>query len=298
MLVVGDVHGMWDDVDRAFVEGGDQDVVIFVGDIGDEHVALVGAIARLECKKVVILGNHDAWNGMRRDGGLGRVHEQLELLGDAHLAYRSWRAPAGDVALIGARPFSWGGGWKTWRRFYEPLYEVSTNDDSADRLVAAARTVPDLPLVVVAHNGPKGLGEGADAIYGCDFRKPHIDFGDPDLKLALGRLAHEEKRRVVASIAGHMHHRLRDGGLRRRALVQDDTVHLNAAVVPRHQRVAASGLLRHFMRVHVAAGGVVDATDIWVDDRADIVVEARVFDAAQPDADLRPGSPRESRLAP
>ena len=35
VLVVGDVHGHWNDVDARFLEAGDQDLVLFVGDLGD-----------------------------------------------------------------------------------------------------------------------------------------------------------------------------------------------------------------------------------------------------------------------
>lgn len=37
------------------------DLALFVGDFGNEAVALVQQIADLDLPKAVILGNHDAW---------------------------------------------------------------------------------------------------------------------------------------------------------------------------------------------------------------------------------------------
>lgn len=61
LAVVGDVHGQWCSVrDAAALEVLQPDVTLFVGDIGNENVALVTDIASLPRRKAVIMGNHDA----------------------------------------------------------------------------------------------------------------------------------------------------------------------------------------------------------------------------------------------
>lgn len=66
------------------------------------------------------------------------------------------------------------------------------------------------------------------------------DFGDWDLREALADTS--TRQRVCAVVFGHMHHRLNKvagGGLRNMAALDPttSTVYLNAAVVPRHDRV-------------------------------------------------------------
>ena len=65
LLVVGDVHGDWDEDDEAAVEFLRPDATIFVGDFGEEDAALVGRVAgfahRHAGRIAVLLGNHDAW---------------------------------------------------------------------------------------------------------------------------------------------------------------------------------------------------------------------------------------------
>lgn len=43
-------------------------------------------------------------------------------------------------------------------------------------------------IVLVGHNGPKGLGEQQHSPCGVDFRKEAGDFGDPDAEQALWEL--------------------------------------------------------------------------------------------------------------
>ena len=272
-LVVGDVHGDWDAVDETFLLRGTQDLVLFVGDFGDEDLELVACIAALDVPKAVILGNHDAWFAMRGRRS-ERALRQIEMLGADHLGFAARSVAGGALAVVGGRPFTWGGEWGRYRSFYARHFGVDSDRASMERIVAAADEHPGVPLVLLGHNGPRGLGEGADAIFGRDFRKPFIDFGDPDLQLALEELQ-RRGRKVAATIAGHMHHILRGGGSRRRVAVLGGTVHLNAAVVPRHVP-AAGGKERHFMRVVIAGGECLLAEDLWVDDRAHIVRTERL----------------------
>jgi uncharacterized protein (TIGR04168 family) len=248
-----------------------------VGDLGDEDLPLVERLAGLSCEKAVLLGNHDAWHSMF--GQITpRFRAQLARLGADHLGYAA--RPVGEIALVGARPFTWGGSdWRRFAPFYRELYGVEDDDASAGRIAAAAASLPDRPVVVLAHNGPKGLGEGREAIYGRDFRRPFDDFGDPDLTLALEVLRERDGRAVPFVVAGHMHHLLRGGGLRQRVVVDPHgTVHVNAAVVPRHA-YRGLGRVRHHVRLVVESGRPALAEDVWVDDDGAVVERHRLHEA-------------------
>lgn len=65
LAVVGDVHDQWGDADtlalhHLFKEQG-VEMVLFVGDVGNENIPLISQIADIDLPKAVILGNHDAW---------------------------------------------------------------------------------------------------------------------------------------------------------------------------------------------------------------------------------------------
>src|SRR5260221_802359 len=281
LIVIGDVHGLWDDVDASFLEARGS-TAIFVGDYGDEDGSLVERLASIKTKKAFTFGNHDAWHAMRGRGPRSAVERQLAVTGDEFIGYRSLLIDDGRLALVGARPFSWGGAWFDGD-FYQSLFGVRTMRESADRIVAAAAQLPThVPLVMVGHNGPRGLGTAPDAIWGRDFQLPPADWGDPDQEGPIGRLR-AEGRTVVAGVAGHMHEHLMHGlGSRERVALSEGTTFVNAAVVPRHRRGPRT-MLRHFLLLSID-GRAVSARDVWVDDDGLI-------------AEQKPLTPRETGLS-
>jgi uncharacterized protein (TIGR04168 family) len=67
-------------------------------------------------------------------------------------------------------------------------------------------------LLLLAHNGPLGLGGGAHSICGVDWLAGAGDHGDPDLQLVLQQLAaagRGARARPIVVVHGHMHHTLR-----------------------------------------------------------------------------------------
>lgn len=271
ILFVGDVHGQWSDADGAFLENGDQDLVLFVGDLGDEDVDVVRQIAALDCELGVMLGNHDAWESFSQRRPTAALREILELLGEDHLAYTVRELPEAGLTLLGARPFSWGGRDLRSPEIYTELYDVETQEDSAHRLVELAAHARHGDILVLAHNGPRGLGSGSTDIYGKDFGKPGGDWGDRDLQWAL-REIRETGRRVRAVVAGHMHHRVfaPRGALRTRFVRHGATDHLNAAVVPRVRKAEDGTLVRHFLRTDWKDGELVSVDEIWIDAHGEI----------------------------
>lgn len=176
---------------------------------------------------------------------------------------------------------SWQGGsiWEKAARFNHIMYGVGSMQAAADRISANIGQQPaEHAVVVMAHNGPAGLGEQQHDICGKDWSHKAGDHGDPDLQIALDRAASAGKP-VALAVFGHMHHTLRAATgncIRRRNMVHIDadtsTVFINCAVVPRWgvshnaQSDGDLGSLHHFTVVNIAAAGYVDsASHVWVD---------------------------------
>lgn len=289
LVVIGDVHGQWSDEDEIALEYLQPDIVIFVGDIGNEDVELIRRIADLSVRKVVVLGNHDAWysltsRGRQRaikaalqssslknfSGNTDRVVDMLHCLGDDHIGYSLSSARDLGIVLAGGRPFSKGGAhWSTVQDFYQRYYEIESLDDSATRILDGFldEATSDLCLVVVAHNGPAGLGGNQEDPCGVDFMEPPDDFGDPDLEDALD-IASSCGRVASLVLFGHMHHTLKKGGCRNMVAVDESrgTIYLNAAVVPRVKTLQKVGEVkcRHFLQVGLVNGQVHKAANVWV----------------------------------
>ncbi len=266
-VVVGDIHANWRQEDRLFLEKGDQDLALIVGDLGDEDVEMTRKIASLKCAKAVILGNHDAWRSFSEKMPTDNLRESLALLGDDHVAYGTRDLPEASLSLIGGRPFSWGGRDMRSPEVYEEFYGVTDIRQSAEKIVAAAMQAKFEDLIILAHNGPSGLGAEPGDIYGKDFgRNPRGDFGDEDLAIALTEIA-RRGRRVIAVVAGHMHDRLKHprGQVRKRFVRQNGTAFINPAVVPRIRRTETGATVRHFLRMSVASGELQVVDEVWVD---------------------------------
>eukprot|EP00887_Chlorella_sp_A99_P000635 scaffold5.g635.t1 len=154
---------------------------------------------------------------------------------------------------------------------------------------------PACNQVVLAHNGPTGLGVRRHDPCGIDWRDGEGDHGDPDLKEALD-MASAQGCEVPLVLFGHMHSQLKGGGLRNRvhACPTTGTIYLNSAVVPRIRayrppaataaaaaneagcvaasssapasQAAAGGNIpaHHFMEVVLRGGEVAEAADVWV----------------------------------
>jgi uncharacterized protein (TIGR04168 family) len=261
--VVGDVHLHFDDRDAELLDAQSYDQIVFVGDLAGYKKNALGvarSIARLSTPALVIPGNHDAASlphlaaetlERRRLARLlgaaqpRRVRELARALAPAKLAgYELVTVAKGELALslIVARPHSQGGGFFAFSRQLETTFGVKSLEDSAKRLCALVDDADQAALVFLAHNGPTGLGARRTDIWGCDFRAAEGDWGDEDLRLAIEH-ARSRGKRVLAVLAGHMHHRLKGGGERCQTLERDGTLYLNAARVP---RIEKDGMRSHY----------------------------------------------------
>jgi uncharacterized protein (TIGR04168 family) len=154
-------------------------------------------------------------------------------------------------------------------------------EDSARRIERAALAAdPALPLVLLAHFGPTGLGSEARDPCGRDWKKQACDWGDHDLALALERI--RARRPVPLVVFGHMHHTLRRQQGERITFLRDrrGTAYLNAACVPRHGEDEHGRALRHFSWIHLGDEGVERASHRWYGLGGELLYEELLWCAA------------------
>lgn len=282
IAVIGDIHDQWhEDDDRQALAALGVDLVLFVGDFGNEVVELVQQIADLPFPKAVILGNHDAWYTASHWGRKkspydhqkeDRVQAQLDILGDRHVGYGYLDLPEFELSIIGSRPFSWGGEqWKN-KDFLYTRYGVSDFEESLALIKRAIQACAYDHVIFLGHNGPTGLGTEPEDICGRDWHPLGGDFGDPDFEQAIA--AAQAMGKIVSLVAfGHMHHNLRHrkDRLRTRTQLINQTLYLNAAHVPRIRQIQKqkNSLMpvdrqHHFSVVTCCHHQVVKVEHVWV----------------------------------
>ena len=286
IAVVGDVHNQWDERDNLALQHLGVDLVLFVGDFGNEAVEIVRNIATVEIPKAAIMGNHDAWYSASSWGKQkspydhaveDRVQQQLDLLGDAHVGFNKLDFAHCNLSVVGSRPFSWGG--STWRnaQFYRDRYNVKSFAESTQQIVSSAKNAAYDSLIVIGHNGPVGLGAKTESICGRDWKPEGGDYGDPDLQNAIAQIRQLGKSIPLVTF-GHMHHELKHPKGKRRTIVEfkDDTVYLNAACVPRVIK-GDRGTKRSFSLATLQQGVVKEISLVWLDSDFAIETEEILF---------------------
>lgn len=282
--VVGDVHLYWDDEDVAFFNSAGYDLLLFVGDLAAYTQVRGHRVARslrkIRVPAMCIPGNHDGLHALQLgaeiaprahrlrnafcEGQARRCRSLDKALGDVELvAYSQHRlAPAGvPLNVVVGRPHSIGGRRLACLRYLDEAYGVDSMEASIERMKVLIDACDDAPILFLAHNGPSGLGDRADSIWGCDFRKKEEDWGDQDLEEAV-RYANGSGRRVLAAVAGHMHRRTKTGKSRPAQVEKDGVLYVNAAEVPRHRQVNGTRQ-RHHVRLTVTAEEAT-AEDLWI----------------------------------
>ncbi|XP_020524379.1 uncharacterized protein LOC18436596 isoform X2 [Amborella trichopoda] len=257
----------------------------WIGDFGNENVELVKSIAELKAPKAAILGNHDAWYTQKfSETRLDGVRAQLESLGEAHVGYDRLDFPEIKISVVGGRPFSSGGGQLFRRKLLSSRYGVHDMKGSAKKICDAAQGTPDgHSIILLAHNGPTGLGSEMDDICGRDWVPGGGDHGDPDLAQAIADLKSNTRLSIPLVVFGHMHKnlQLRNGTRRMLVLGAEKTIYLNAAVVPRVRgliskkgsgstvhndahEVKSKGTIRQFSVVDILNGNLEKIADTWI----------------------------------
>ncbi|NER20577.1 MAG: TIGR04168 family protein [Symploca sp. SIO1B1] len=287
IAVIGDVHDKWEEEDNIALQQLGVDLVLFVGDFGNESVNVVRLIAALDLPKAVILGNHDAWytasewgrkkcpyDHSKEDG----VQQQLDLLGENHVGYGYLDFPALNLAVVGSRPFSWGGSeWKN-KDFLQERFGVNNFAESIDRIVTAATKTPQSTIIFLGHNGPTGLGEEPEDPCGKDWEPLGGDHGDPDFADAIAQTQALGKT-IPLVIFGHMHHKLRHTKERMRTMVSHSPsgiVYFNCARVPRIM-ATDTDRLRNFSIVSLKGNVVEQISLVWLNKNNTVASEELLY---------------------
>ncbi|MEE3715988.1 TIGR04168 family protein [Tumidithrix elongata RA019] len=288
IAVIGDVHDQWQEEDHQALKHLGVDLVLFVGDFGNESVEIVRAIAKIDIPKAVILGNHDAWYSAS-DWGKSkspydhktedRVQQQLDLLGETHVGYGYLDFPDLNLSVVGARPFSWGG--EEWKNgdFLRDRYGIHGFAESTQRIIENAKQTAYSTVLLLSHNGPTGLGDRDYNPCGKDWLPVGGDHGDPDFAEAIAAI-YQVPKAVPFATFGHMHHKLRNNTRLREAIAVNDrgTVFLNAASVPRIVQ-KLDGNHRNFSLVQLTDGKVAQISLVWLDPTFQITSEQILYHA-------------------
>ncbi|XP_039071530.1 uncharacterized protein LOC120218699 isoform X2 [Hibiscus syriacus] len=247
-----------------------------IGDFDNENDKLVQNVAVLKLPKAVILGNHDSWSTQQFSSKKkDRVQLQLECLGQEHVGYKRLDFPLLKLSGVGGRPFSCGGQQLFRKKLLSARYGIQEMDESAKRIYEAALGTPEDHLVILlAHNGPTGLGNELNDICGKDWVFEGGDHGDPDLAQAISLLKQTATFSIPLVVFGHMHRELAHGnGLRKMIVVgTDDIIYLNGAIVPRVRPINetslqasnSNGTNRAFTLVEISNGQVDKISESWV----------------------------------
>ncbi|KAL7600571.1 hypothetical protein Lser_V15G23844 [Lactuca serriola] len=272
IVIVGDVHDDWNlEEDSKALELLRPDLVLFTGDFGNENVKLVRSIAALKMPKAAILGNHDAWNTQSfSEKGKDAVQLQLESFGEEHVGYQRLDFHSLKLSVVGGRPFSCGGERLFRKQLLNKRYGVHNMNESAKKICEAAVGTPkDHSIILLAHNGPTGLGSNMNDICGRDWVRGGGDHGDPDLAVAISQLksSSSTKYSIPVVVFGHMHKELAFGNGQRKMIVvgggDDNTIYLNGAIVPRVKRFSHN-TLRAFTLIDSKQGQLEKITQTWV----------------------------------
>ena len=292
IAVVGDVHDQWEEEDGIALKHLGVDLVLFVGDFGNESVEVVRAIASLDIPKAAVMGNHDAWYTAtewgRKKCPYDRtkedwVQQQLDLLGETQVGYGKLDFPTLNLTVVGGRPFSWGGPEWKYTDFYQQWYGVSSFEESTARIIAATKSAVYQTIIFLGHNGPTGLGDRPEDPCGKDWHPIGGDFGDEDLGEAISQTITAGKTIPLVTF-GHMHHSLRHTKKEPRKRIfrsPEGIVYLNAASVP---RIVEHGSYkqRNFSIVLLEGGTVSQVCLIWVGKDFTITSEEILYQKPSP----------------
>jgi uncharacterized protein (TIGR04168 family) len=288
IAVVGDVHDQWEEEDAIALKSLEVDLVLFVGDFGNESVDVVRTIASLDIPKAVVMGNHDAWYSAtewgRKKCPYDRtkedwVQEQLDLLGDSHIGYGKLDFPVFNLTVVGGRPFSWGGPDMKFADICKLRYGITTLEESAAKIFESVKAAAYDNIIFVGHNGPSGLGDRPEDPCGKDWHPIGGDFGDPDFAQAISQTITAGKNISLVTF-GHMHHSLRHTKriIRKRVFRSPEgIIYLNAAAVPRIINTQ-TGKQRNFSFVQIEDGIVTQTSSVWVGDDFKIASEEILYE--------------------
>ena len=232
LAIIGDIHLQFGTADIAYFNQSDYDLLLFTGDLGEfdprEDLAVAKCLSQLSKPALFIPGNHDVanyfnvvaeameWQWLEWLSGFGRPRNVAKLRDALYPVicggYSTHSFAVNGLAfdVIAARPFSMGGSRVSFPRLINKLHGIASLESSIAQLEVCIDQSQSDAIIFLAHGGPTGCGGQPTDPWGKDFGEAHGDHGDPDLAAAID-YARERGKRVVAVVAGHMHHTTKPG---------------------------------------------------------------------------------------
>jgi uncharacterized protein (TIGR04168 family) len=274
IAIIGDIHGSWSLRDVRDFNRSDYDMLLFVGDLPSKlglpsEYKIASLLGELKKPAFLMPGNHDGTSLFQlvcevlhipypfpgeaesQFKNMNRLKQCLGSVAVVGYSHHTLFKPL-DLGLISARPHSMGGGLN-FKTYLSKHFGVASMDESSALLRDLVDSSPHRRLIILAHNGPFGLGESSTAPFSADFGRGKGDWGDRDLRDAV-EYAKTSGKAVLAVIAGHMHHLTNLKTLRTWKVVRDDTVYINAAKCPRIYNTS-EGRFRHHIRLVIDENG-------------------------------------------
>jgi uncharacterized protein (TIGR04168 family) len=266
IVILGDLHGQWDDEDERYYRALPCDLLLWTGDLADspgQQYVVAESLARCGPKAVGLLGNHDGASHLLASceahgyrllewclsfGHAARVQRLRSILGEHDIGLARRELPLLGLTLIGLCPLQSGGARLAFAKTLRRVYGTSDPEPLLCRLIDEAES---RRLVLLGHNGPAGLGAETFAPFGRDWSATGGDHGDP----IFGRMldyAGRTGKEVVLAVGGHMHD-VRRGQAREALRYAQRTPVLNACRVPRLER-RGSAIWRWDYRAELTRG--------------------------------------------
>lgn len=253
IAIIGDVHGFWDTRDIEYFNSSDYDFILFTGDLRsytENESEVAKRISPISKKSFVIPGNTDTSNLFQAAGEVfqnnfliksfsqsqsKKIEKMKESLGNIKLsAYEIHLLSKENLKLnlIVLRPFAMGVNL-SYAPILKKRFGIESLQDSKDKYKELIDASLEERIIFLGHNGPFGLGSEIDSLWSSDFTKEPLDWGDVDYRFAID-YAKSKGKKVLAAIAGHMHHRVKHKSIERKWHTQiENTNYINAAKVPR-----------------------------------------------------------------
>ena len=253
IAIIGDVHGFWNERDTEYFNSSDYDYILFTGDFRsytESESSVAKRISTITKKSFVIPGNTDTSNLFQMAGEifqnnflikgfqlnqnkkLERMKHSLDKIQLSAYETHTLSTEISNLNLIVLRPFAMGVNL-SYAPILKKRFGIESLQDSKDRCKQIIDESKEEAIIFLGHNGPFGLGSEPNSLWSSDFTKEPLDWGDSDYRFAID-YAKSKGNKVLAAIAGHMHHRVKHKNLERNWLTQiENTNYINAAKVPR-----------------------------------------------------------------
>lgn len=271
IAIIGDVHGFWDKSDTDYFNASDYDYILFTGDLSsykETEDMVAKRISELRKPSLLIPGNVDTSSlfqlagevlqnnflrQMSQEKQKKRITKMKETLGETELcAYESkiLQKSSMSINLIVLRPFAMGVNL-SFAPIIKEIFGIASIQDSKEKIAQLIDSCKEEHILFLGHNGPLGLGSNPNDPWSSDFTKIPLDYGDIDYRFAID-YARNKGKKVLAAIAGHMHHKVKGTEIQRIWLQEiADTHYINAAKVPRIFK-KGNKILHHYIELEIS----------------------------------------------